>query len=162
MTPQPAKPPTVRLERIISAPPEQVYRAWLDPEVLRRWMAPGELQVTRVEVDGRVGGHYRVWQGTDEDAAGGFECEILELDPVHRIVFRWGFVGPARTDGPVFDSLLTVTLTEERGGSTSLTLVHEQLDALWSAMPPVADNVGTGWGMVLDRLASLLGATTGP
>jgi len=43
----------VRLERTIPATPHQVYRAWLEPELLRRWMAPGGLEVTRAEVDGR-------------------------------------------------------------------------------------------------------------
>lgn len=69
----------VRLERVIPAPPDQVYRAQLEPALLRRWLAPGELQVTRVEVDERVGGHFRVWQGTVDGDVGGFECELGEL-----------------------------------------------------------------------------------
>ena len=39
-----------------------VYRACLNPEVLHRWLAPGDLELGRVEVDERVGGRYRVWQ----------------------------------------------------------------------------------------------------
>ncbi|MBM0236502.1 SRPBCC domain-containing protein [Micromonospora sp. ATA32] len=61
---------------------------------------------------------------------GGFDCELVELEPDRRIVYRWGFVGPQRTDGPTFDSLLTVTLGETPGGGTALTLVHERLDDL--------------------------------
>ena len=162
MHPTTAVPPAVHLDRIIAAPPEQVYRAWLDPDLVRRWMAPGTMQVTRVEVDERVGGSYRVWQGTDEGAAGGFESVILELDPNRRIVLRWGFVGPARTDGPVFDSRLTITLTEAPGRSTSLTLVHERLEALREAMPQVAMSVGVGWSTVLDRLASTVERAAAP
>ena len=63
MTPK-AKSPVVRLERTIPAPPDQVYRAWLDPEVLRRWLAPGGLEVSRLELEARVGGRLRVWHGT--------------------------------------------------------------------------------------------------
>ncbi len=155
----PSNQPAVRLERVVPAPPEQVYRAWLDPELLRRWLAPRPMRVTRVEVDERVGGHLRVWQGTEDGDAGGFECEILTLDPNRRIAFRWGFVGPDRIDGPVFDSLLTVTLAEAPGRMTTLTLVHEQLDALREAMPEVAGRVGTGWALVLDELAAAMGTT---
>jgi len=146
----------VRLHRTIPASPERVYRAWLDPELLRRWLAPGGLEVTRVEVDERVGGRYRIWHGSAEGDVGGFECELLELVPRRRIVFRWGFAGPDRDAGPMYDSLLTITLDEAPGGATALTLVHERLDDLYAAMPDVAENVGPGWETVLGTLAAML------
>ena len=52
----------VRIERLISAPRSSVYRAWLEPEILRRWLAPGSMEVSRVEVEERVGGYFRIWQ----------------------------------------------------------------------------------------------------
>jgi uncharacterized protein YndB with AHSA1/START domain len=146
----------VRLQRTIPAPPERVYRAWLDPELLSRWMAPGSLNVTRAEVDQRVGGRYRIWHSGLEGEVGGFEAERLELVPAERIVLRWGFVGPDRLAGPTFDSLLTVTLREAPGGTTELTLIHERLDALRDALPEVADKVGVGWELALDKLAEAL------
>jgi uncharacterized protein YndB with AHSA1/START domain len=145
----------VRLERTIPAPPATVYRAWLEPDLLLRWLAPGGLEVTRVEVDLRVGGRFRVWQADGGTGVGGFECELLELVPNERIVYRWGFVGPRRTDGPTYDSLLTVTLRDAPAG-TMLTLVHERLDDLAAAMPEVADGVEPGWTSALDKLTELL------
>ena len=145
-----ADPTVVRLQRTIEAPPDVVYRTWLDPDLIRRWMAPGTMEVTGVEVDERVGGAYRVWHGE----AGGFEAEIAELIPGERIVFRWGFVGPDRLAGPVYDSLLTITLREAPGGATELTLVHERLDELRAALPDVADSVSAGWESALDQLAA--------
>lgn len=144
---------SVRLQRTISAPPERVYQAWLEPDLIRRWLAPGGVEVVRVDLDERVGGHYRIWHQHDGADIGGFECEVLELVPAARIVFRWGFVGPDRTSGPVFDSLLTITLSDGPGGTTKLTLVHERLDGLRVAMPEVADAVGRGWSSALDKLA---------
>jgi uncharacterized protein YndB with AHSA1/START domain len=146
----------VRLVRTIPAPPARVYRAWLEPDLLRRWLAPGGLEVTRAEVQERAGGRYRIWQGGADGEVGGFECELLELDPPRRIVFRWGFVGPRRAAGPTYDSLLTVTFRESPVGATEVTLVHERLDALRAAMPGVAANVEPGWAMVLDKLAEAL------
>jgi uncharacterized protein YndB with AHSA1/START domain len=159
MTPRESPPLVVRLERVIPASPDEVYRAWLDPDLLRRWLAPGGITVERAEVEARVGGRYRIWHAASGVDVGGFECEIVELVPSERIVFRWGFVGPERTAGPVYDSLLTITLRAVSGGATALTLVHERLDDLAAAMPHVADKVEVGWELVLEKLAVTLGAT---
>jgi uncharacterized protein YndB with AHSA1/START domain len=145
----------VRLQRTISAPPDEVYRAWLEPELIRRWLAPAGLEVTRAEVAARVGGHYRIWHAGTEGEVGGFECELLELVPHERIVLRWGFVGPDRLAGPTYDSQLTVMLREAPDGATELTLVHERLDDLRAARPDIADRVGQGWEMALDNLVAL-------
>jgi uncharacterized protein YndB with AHSA1/START domain len=148
----------VRLERTIAASPAQVYRAWLDPALLTRWMTPGPYTVTRAEVDERVGGHFRIWHADPSGtAAGGFDCELTELVPDQRIVFRWGFVGAQRRDGAAFDSLLTVALREAPDGGTVLTLLHERLDELAAALPGVAQNVGPGWEDVLGKLAGVVG-----
>jgi uncharacterized protein YndB with AHSA1/START domain len=133
-----------------------VYRAWLEPELLSRWLAPGSWELTRAEIDERVGGHYRIWQRGADGEVGGFECELLELVPAKRIVLRWGFVGPERTAGPMYDSLLTITLRETADHTTALTLVHARLDALSAAMPHVADNVEPGWEIVLNKLVEVI------
>lgn len=153
MDPLTAQQPAVRIQRTVPAPPHRVYRAWLEPDLLRRWLAPGGLRVTRVDVDERVGGRYRIWHADGDADVGGFECELLELVPDQRLVFRWGFVGPERTDGPAYDSLLTVTFAEAPGNGTLLTLVHERLDRLATDLPHVADNVGPGWSLALEKLA---------
>jgi uncharacterized protein YndB with AHSA1/START domain len=147
----------VRLERTIPAPPRDVYRAWLDPDLVRRWMAP-DFEVTRVEIDARVGGHYRVWHAKSGSESGGFDAEILVLIPDRRIVFRWGFVGPDRRKGPVYDSTLTIELREAPDDATSLILIHERLDELAAGMPQAADKVEMGWAMVIEKLAIMLGA----
>jgi len=158
MTAKTSAQATVRLERAIPATPHQVYRAWLDPSLLRRWMAAGGLEVTRAEVEERPGGRYRIWQADAGTEIGGFDCEVLELVPDERLMFRWGFVGPDRAAGPSFDSLLTVTLREAPDGGTMLTLVHERLDVLAAAMPQVAENVGPGWDSALGKLAAIVPA----
>jgi uncharacterized protein YndB with AHSA1/START domain len=148
----------VRLQRTIPATAERVYRAWLDPELLQRWLAPASLAVDRVEVDERIGGHHRTFQvNADGEAVGGFDCELLELIPTERIVFRWGFVGPERVADPDHESRLTISLREVSPGSTELTLLHERLDALDAAMPGMASATAQGWGMALDKLAQAIG-----
>jgi uncharacterized protein YndB with AHSA1/START domain len=155
MTSMTAQQATVRITRSIPAPADRVFRAWLEPELLRRWMTPG-LDVTHAEVDPRVGGHFRVRQGTAGETSGGFEAEIIELVQNERIVFKWGMVGPKLLEGPVYDSRLTVTFRQTADNSTELTLVHERLEELYAAMPEVAGQFEAGWVFVLDKLAKEL------
>lgn len=147
---------SITVQRTIAAPVEMVYKAWLDPRVLRRWLAPGSAEVEKVEVDERVGGRFRLWQSRDGQIIGGFEAEILELVHNQRIVFNWGLVGPNRLNGPIYDSVLTITFRAETSDVTTLTLVHEHLDALWAAMPECAEQFEAGWQNVLDKLAGAL------
>ena len=77
------------------------------------------------------------------------------------MVFRWGFVGPRRAEGPVFDSRLTIALRQTPPGSTLLTLVHERLDELARAMPDLADKVELGWEFVLEKLSASIATPSG-
>jgi len=151
-----AEPAVVRLQRSFSAPPERVYRAWLEPEVMLRWFAPASFTTARAEVDERVGGHFRVWQEDANGEVGGFDSELLELVPNEKIVFLWRFVGPERIADPALDSRLTITLCEEPGGGTALTLVHERLEAVDAARPGMAAHAKVGWNQALDKLAAAL------
>ncbi len=96
MTPRAAQQAVVRLHRIIPAPPDRVYRAWLDPDLVRRWLAPAGLEVTHVEVDERVGAHHRIWQAGRDGDAGGFACELLEAEQELTSRSVWGMYPVAR------------------------------------------------------------------
>jgi uncharacterized protein YndB with AHSA1/START domain len=145
----------VRLQRTFAAPPDRVYRAWLEPDVLARWMAPGSMRLTRAEIDARVGGRFQVWHAdADGTAVGGFDAEVIELVPNERIVFLWRFVGPDRAVETAHESRLTVTFAAAPDGRTELTLVHERLDALIRARPDIGRNVEAGWASALDKLPS--------
>ena len=96
MTKEPAT--AVHVRRTIAAPPERVYRAWLDPELMAKWFAPAGFTVRKAEVDERVGGRLSIWHADGEgNDVGGSESEIVELVPGERIVLDWQFVGPDRT-----------------------------------------------------------------
>ena len=144
--------PAVRIQRTIAAPAHHVFRAWLDPATLGRWLAPGGFVVKKVEVEERVGGRFSVWELDGDLDIGGFEAEILELVPDRKLAFRWGFVGPERQADPRFDSTLTIELRELTATTTMLTLTHERLEGLAAAMPEVAGGVGRGWELALAKL----------
>jgi uncharacterized protein YndB with AHSA1/START domain len=150
---------SVELQRTIPASPARVYRAWLDPELLLRWAAPVEYEAVRVEVDERVGGHYRCWhvdaQGWD---VGGYDCEILELVPDERIVLRWQFVGPDRSPLADASSRLTIALRPVPPDACELTLVHDRLDGLERRLPGMTDATRRGWSGTMIRLERVLRA----
>jgi uncharacterized protein YndB with AHSA1/START domain len=145
----------VRLTRTIAAPPERVYRAWLEPELLKQWLAPGRMTAPRAEVNERPGGRFAVWQADGDEQRGGIEAEILELVPNERIELRHWFVGPDREADPGMESRLTISLRGVEAG-TELTLVHERLDGLRDRMPDVADLIPAGWNDVLDKLEAVV------
>jgi uncharacterized protein YndB with AHSA1/START domain len=151
--------PTARVDRTFAAPPSLLYRAWLEPAFIARWLAPGDMAVSHVDVDERVGGRYRIWQEHRGVPQGGCEGEILELVPNERIVLRWGWSGPDHDAGPVFDSRLTITLRATEDGGTALTLVHERLEAIAAVRPDIARQVVRGWEITLDKLPAALAAT---
>jgi len=135
----------VRLERTFPVPPHRLYRAWLEPALVRRWMAPGSQQVTRAEIEERPGGAYRIWQADGGVIVGSFDSQLLELVPGRRLVFRWGFIGPRRRAGPSFETLLTVSFDSGPSGGTMLTLVHERSkDSSANETQPTYNATGLG------------------
>jgi uncharacterized protein YndB with AHSA1/START domain len=135
---------TVRLTRAIAAPPERVYRAWLDPAILAQWISPVGHAV--VSVDPRPGGRFRVVMvgaGREIEHVGSYR----ELVPDRRLVFTW------RSPYTGGDSVVSVEL-EPAGRGTRVSLVHEGLPE---------DQVGPhsgGWVAILDRLAATVMRST--
>lgn len=79
-------PQTIRLHRVIKAPPERVYRAFTTPEAMVKWLPPHGFAAQVHEFDARVGGRYRMsfinFSANSQNSFGG---EFLELVPDHRI-----------------------------------------------------------------------------
>jgi uncharacterized protein YndB with AHSA1/START domain len=136
----------VALDRVIAAPRSKVYRAWLDPEVLARWMGPDDFSVVVATVDERIGGaHYieMLDSGGDRHT---FESVIEELVPDERIVLTWRFHHDS------LDTLLTLTFRDAEGGGTRLRLEHERI----TLEPPLdGQSVDTGWSQTLAKLQAL-------
>jgi uncharacterized protein YndB with AHSA1/START domain len=77
---------TIHLHRVLRATPERVYRAFLDPDALAKWLPPHGFTCKVQHLDARVGGSYRM-TFTNFSAGGGhsFGGEFLELVPNERI-----------------------------------------------------------------------------
>jgi uncharacterized protein YndB with AHSA1/START domain len=136
----------VALERIIAAPRSTVYRAWLDPSVLARWMGPDDFSVVNATVDARVGGAHHIEMIDAEGGLHTFASVIEELVPDERIVLTFRFHPDAE------DTLLTLTFRDAGIGGTALRLEHQRI----TLEPPLDDqSVDTGWGQALKKLQAL-------
>lgn len=138
---------TVRLHRVLRAPPERVYRAFLDPAAMVKWLPPhgftGEVQ----HMDAKVGGSYRMSFtnfGTGQSHA--FGGTYVELTPHERMRYTDKF------DDPNLPGEMNVTITlREVGCGTELSIVQEGLPE----MIPV-ELCYLGWQESLASLANLV------
>lgn len=146
----------VRIERIMRAPPERVYRAFLDPELLERWLGPGELIVGPVTVDARVGGKIVAPHSMHGASSGSFEGVFVKMVPNRELVYRWAFLGTEPEKGEYFDTLVHVVLRPAPGGKTRLTVVHEKLEELRRGVPEIAARLVPGWTEVLGKMEDAL------
>jgi uncharacterized protein YndB with AHSA1/START domain len=136
----------LRLERTFEAPAEEVFDAWTNPEVLRRWWAAGADWSTPVaEVDLRVGGCYRL---SMEDPASGARHtvggEYREVQRPQRLVYSWCWEHDSGEPGHV--STVTVEFRGE-GERTTVVLEHTGLESSDSR-----DRHGHGWEACLENL----------
>ncbi|MCU1393913.1 MAG: ATPase [Ilumatobacteraceae bacterium] len=137
----------VTIDRVIAAPRAMVYRAWLDPVVLARWMGPDHFAATLATVDERVGGVHVVDMIDTAGEPHTFSSVIEELVPDERIVLTFRF----HPDGE--DTTLRITLRDAADGGTALRLEHERLPYT----QPLDDaSVNTGWSQTLAKLQALL------
>lgn len=78
---------TVKLHRVIAAPPERVYRAFIDPDAMAKWLPPHGFTGRVLEMNAKVGGKYRMqFTNLSNGQVHAFGGKYLELVPNERIV----------------------------------------------------------------------------
>ncbi len=159
----PADGPTlaVRVERTLHASPDQVFRAFLEPDLVRQWITPDDLAIDRLSVDARVGGLIQVWHSRNGVGTGKFEGCFLKIDPPRELVYRWAFVGTEPENGQYFDTLVTVRLRPGPEGQTHVSVVHEKLEELQRGAPNIYVRLVPGWNNCLDKLERAVANSSG-
>lgn len=153
----PAEPPPsssreLSLTRLIDAPPANVFRAWTDPEVIKRWFTPPPWETVHAETDVRPGGSslivMRGPDGTEIPNRGVY----LEVVGNERLVFTDAFVSAWEpSEKPFMTGILTF---ENVDGKTLYTarVLH------WTVADREAhEQMGfhQGWGIATDQLAAI-------
>ena len=86
---------SVSLHRVLRAPPERVYRAFLDAAALAKWLPPHGFTNTVHHLDAKVGGTYRMsFTNFTSGHSHSFGGEYLELVPNERIRYTGKFEDP--------------------------------------------------------------------
>jgi len=138
---------TIRLHRVLHAKPERVYRAFLNPEAMAKWLPPHGFTGTVHEITAEVGGTYRMsFTNFGSGKSHSFGGQYVELVPSEKIVYTDRFDDPNLPG----EMRTTVTLTPVLVG-TDLTIVQEGVP---EAIP--AEMCYLGWQESLDQLAQLV------
>ncbi len=140
---------TVRLHRVLRAKPERVYRAFLDPDAMAKWLPPNGFTGRVHHVDAKVGGTYKMsFTNFSTGHSHAFGGAYLELVPNERIRHTDKFDDPNMPG----EMQTTISLKQVFCG-TELKVVQEGIP---EAIPPEACYLG--WQESLTLLAQLVEA----
>ena len=112
---------TVRLHRVLRAPPDRVYRAFLDPDAMAKWLPPHGFTGKVHRMDAQVGGEWRMsFTNFSSQQGHSFGGKYLELVPGRKLRYTSTF-DDAHLPG---EMITTVTLTPVSCG-TDMQVVQE-------------------------------------
>jgi uncharacterized protein YndB with AHSA1/START domain len=117
--------PLVRIVREFDAPPEKVFRAHTDPELVAQWLGPRDLTMRIEHYDCRTGGSYRYIHSRGDDEFG-FHGSFHEVRPDERIVQTFTFEG--MPDHVALEKLVLEDLGDGRTRLTATSLVDSFAD----------------------------------
>ncbi len=138
---------TIRLHRIVRSSPEKVYRAFLEPEALSKWIPPHGFTARVHHLEARVGGTFRMsFTNFTTGSSHSFGGEYLELVPHERLRYTDKF------DDPNLPGVLTVTITLKK------VSVGTEVNIEQAGVPAVipAEACYLGWQESLGQLARLV------
>ena len=140
---------TIRLHRVLRAPPERVYKAFLDAEAMVKWLPPNGFTGKVHHMDARTGGTFKMsFTNFTTGQSHSFGGEFLELTPHERLRYT------DRFDDPNLPGEMRVTVTlKQVSCGTELNVVQEGVPAV---IPPEACYLG--WQDSLNLLARLVEA----
>lgn len=139
----------ILIVREFDAPRALVYRAWTEPELVKRWFGGNHGEVTEAEIDLRVGGRWRYVTSAGEGLEAAFHGEYREIVPGERIVSTEVYEG-----APDAASLNTMTLTESEGRTTMTVLVQHQSRANRDAV--LEAGIEAGLNAALEKLEQVV------
>ncbi|HSS66042.1 MAG TPA: SRPBCC family protein [Gammaproteobacteria bacterium] len=142
-------PSTIRLHRVFRAAPERIYRAFLDPDAMVKWVPPNGFTGKVHHTDARVGGSYKMsFTNFTTGKSHSFGGEYLDLVPHERIRYS------DRFDDPNLPGAMQVTITFDKVScGTEVNITQEGVPDM---IPPEACYLG--WQESLALLANLVEA----
>jgi uncharacterized protein YndB with AHSA1/START domain len=140
-------PNVVRLHRVLATKPDKVYRAFIEPDAMAKWLPPKGYACTVHQMDAKVGGTYKMsFRNFTTGQRHSFGGKYVELVPNERLRYTDKFDDP-NMPGEI---QVTVALKPVSVG-TELNIVQEGLP---DVIPP--DACYLGWQDSLQNLARLV------
>jgi len=136
------------LTRIINAPRETVFKAWIERDQLTQWWGPKGFTNPVCKVDPKPGGRIYVDMKAPDGTVYPMDGEFHEILEPEKIVFTSAALD--KNGNRLFEVLNTVTFTEE-GGKTKLTL-HAAVSNITDEGRTYIDGMNEGWNQSIDRL----------
>lgn len=138
---------TIRLHRVIKAPPDRVFRAFIDPEAMVKWLPPHGFVAKVHSIDPRPGGSYRMsFKNFNTGASHTFGGTYTDIKPGELLRYSDKF------DDPSLPGEMRVTITfKPVMGGTDVSIVQEGVPA---AIPP--EMCYLGWQDSLALLIALV------
>jgi uncharacterized protein YndB with AHSA1/START domain len=116
-----AKNNTVRLHRVLHAPPERVYRAFLDADAIAKWLPPNGFTCKVHQLDAKVGGSHRMsFTNFSSGNSHSFGGTYLELVPGERIQYS-----DSVEDSNLPGGMITTITRHANSAGTDLQIVQE-------------------------------------
>ena len=145
--------PTIVITREFDAPPDRVFRAYTEPDLVVQWLGPRRLTMTIVEYDARTHGAYRYLHADEDGTQHGCHGTFHEVRQDERIVqtFTW--------DGDPDGVSLDTAVFEDLGGRTRVTTTAV-VDSFATRDGILASGMDSGMREGYERLDELLAAQT--
>ena len=139
--PAPHNSTVLVVRRVFAAPRQQVFRAWIEPRALERWLRPRGLSMTVGTLEAHVGGSFRFDLENGQSISGTY----LNFVPPEKLVFTWS--------GEAIQGRETIVTLDflDKGSVTEVVLTHERLDT-----PELLAIFSSGWSPMFDTLAEIL------
>ena len=142
--------PTVTVTREFDAPPERVFKAWEDPELVKIWMGPRSVDMDVQAWDCRTGGSYRYVAIRDGEQLASFYGSFHESRPGKRLVQTWTWEG--MPDAVCLETMTFEALEGGRSRIVSLTV----LDSMEAQAGMLASGMEVGINEGYEKLDELL------
>ena len=133
---------SLQVRRLIPAPRERVFRAWIERDALQQWFRPGGVEVKVSRLEAQVGGGFQFETTASDGTRGVMTGKYLEINFPERLVFT---LTSYVTDDK--ETLVTIEFIEQ-GASTEVIVTHDRF-----ASAAIRARHQQGWALILAQLA---------
>lgn len=151
----------ITITRIFNAPRNLVWKAWTEPERIKKWWGPNNLTTPFSEIDLRVGGKYLTCMQTEEGQKYWVTGKYVEITPQTRLVYTDNFsdekgniMKPSDLGFPgdwSDEILVSITFEDHESGKTKMTLVNTGIPS-----GEISDMTVVSWNESFDKLSNNL------